>query len=111
MAECSCISGTSSMTIWRMSCYAEGPEAYSGCDQEVNASECCLIDAESLAAWSREVVAPGPAGKSSSPDDGGTTAGRDTGALMKEETIVLSSDSGLKTMALLSVKGNAFPGA
>ena len=56
-------------------------------------------------------MAPGQAGKGSNPDDGGTTAGRDNGALMKEETIVLPSDSGAKTLALLSVEGNACPGA
>ena len=76
----------------------------------MNASECCPVDAESRAALSREIVAPGPAGEGSSPDDGGTTAGRGTGALMKEETIVLPSDSGVKTLALLSVEGNACPG-
>ena len=93
------------MTMSRMSFHAERPEADVGCDQEVNASECCLMDAESCAAWSREVVAPGPAGKDSNPDDGGTIAGRDTGALMKEDTIVLPSDSGAKT--LLSDPGHA----
>ena len=99
------------MTMSRMSCHAEGPEADAVCDQEVNTSECCPVDAESRAAWSREVVAPGAAGKGSSPDDDWTTAGRDTGALMKEETIVLLSDSGAKMLALLSVEGNACPGA
>ena len=98
------------MTMSRMSCHAEGPEADAGCDQEVNASECCPVDAESRAAWSREVVAPGLAGDGSSHDDGGTNAGRGTGALIKEETIVLPSDSGAKTLALLSVEGNACPG-
>ena len=98
------------MTMSRMSCHAEGPEADARCDQEVNASECCPVNAESHAAWSREVMAPGPAGEGSSPDDGGTTAGRDTGALMIEKTIVLLSDKGAKTLALLSVKGNACPG-
>ena len=86
--------GPSSMTMSRMSGHAEGPEADARCDQDVNASECCPVDAESRAAWSREVVAPGSAGKGSNPDDGGTTAGRDTGALMREETIVLPNDSG-----------------
>ena len=103
--------GPSSMTMSRMSGHSEGPEADAGCDQEVNASECCTVDAESRAAWSREVVAPGPVGKGSNPDDSGTTAGRDTGALMREETIVLPNDSGAKTLALLSVEGNACPGA
>ena len=98
------------MTMSRMSCHAEGPGADAGCDQEVNASECCPVDAESRAALSREVVAPGPAGEGSSPDDGGTTAGRGTGALIKEETIVLTSDSGARTLALLIVEGNACPG-
>ena len=97
VAECSCMRGPSSMTMSRMSCQAEGPEADAGCDQEVNASECCSVDAESRTAWSRGVVAQGPAGEGSNPDDGGTTAGRDTGALMKEETIVYPSDSGAKT--------------
>ncbi len=50
------------MTMSPMSCHAEGPEADAGCDQEVNASECCPVDAESSAALSREVVAAGPAG-------------------------------------------------
>ena len=68
------------------------------------------MDAESRAAWSRELVAPGPAGEGSSPDDGGTAAGPDTGALIKDETIVLPNDSGAKTLALLSVEGNACPG-
>ena len=99
------------MTMSRMSCHAEGPEADAGCDQEVNASECCTVDAESRAAWSRGVVAPGPAGKGSNPKDCGTTAGRDTGALMRKETIVLPSDSGATTLALLNVEGNACPKA
>ena len=89
------------MTMWRMSCHAEGPEADAGCDQVVNASECCPVDADSRAAWSRGVVAPGPAGKGSNPENGGTTAGRDTGALMREETIVLPSDCGAKTALLM----------
>ena len=110
-AECSCKKGPSSITMSLMSCHAEGPEADAGCDQEVNASECCPVDAESRAAWSRGVVAPGPAGKGNNREDGGTTAGRDTGALMREETIVLPSDSGAKTLALLNVEGNACPGA
>ena len=93
-----------------MSGHADGPQADAGCNQEVNASECCPVDAELRAAWSREVVAPGPASKGSNPDDGGTTAGRDAGALMREETIVLPSDSGAKTLVLLSVEGNACPG-
>ena len=69
------------------------------------------MDAESRAVCSREVVAPGPAVEGSSPDDCEMTAGRDTGALMNEETIVLPSDSGTKTLALLSVEGHACPGA
>ena len=110
MADCSCIELPSSMTMSRMSRHAKGSEADAGCDQEVNASECCPVDAESRTVCSREIVAPGPTVEGSSPNGCSTVAGRDTGALVRVGTGVLPSGSVAKTLALLTVEGIACPG-
>ena len=69
------------------------------------------MDTELRAACSREIAAPAPTGGGSSPRDGRATARRDNGALVEEETSVLPSDSGAKTLALLSFERSKRPGA